>query len=537
MANDRIAMLKLRRMLQLLAANQSLNSICSELHMSKRTVHCYKQAAQSTGKALPDLLLLTDDQLLSLLQPPSPVPVADTRKAVLDGLLKDYLSELKRPYVTVQTLWEEYIVTHPGGYQYTQFKKYLLDCKKRHEYAYHNVYAPGYELQTDLAGDRLFLTDRRTHVRTPVVVLCCIFPYSGYAFVIALMNATMENFFYGLSKAFSCFGGVPETVKTDNMKQWVRKTSPYEPAFTQATEEWCLHYDVHPEVTRVGKPTDKGSIEGFVNKMYQFIYARIRDEVFDTLDRLNNRIYELMDEFNCRGIQKKGVSRFDLFNQEEKPLLKPLPQEPYRFRYRKFFTVSSSYHVSVGSERHSYSIPYEYVSQKARVVWDMETVEIYVSGKRVVTHQRNFAPHGYTTIDEHMPANHLAYKRSKEYNAAAIHRRAMLIGVRTTEAIDRILSSRNFPQQSYKACQGVFSLASRYGEKRMETACGYILSQTSSINYTMIRNVLVKNLDKEAGETGSGTTAVKLTNEEVRGAGEYTNRITGLLPEIQFYDN
>jgi len=238
-----------------------------------------------------------------------------------------------------------------------------------------------------------------------------------------------------------------------------------------------------------------------------------------------------MDEFNCRGIQKKGLSRYDLFHQEEKPLLRSLPEEPYRFRYRKDFTVSSSYHVPVGSEMHSYSIPYEYVSQKARAVWDMETVEIYVSNKRVAIHKRNFAPYGYTTQDEHMPANHLAYKRGKEYNAAAIHRRAMLIGDKTTKAIDRILCSRNFPQQSYKACQGVFSLASRYGEKRMEAACSYILSQTSSINYTMIRNVLVKSLDKTADEASGTITTVTLTGDEVRGSGEYTNRIMSSLSE------
>jgi hypothetical protein len=174
---------------------------------------------------------------------------------------------------------------------------------------------------------------------------------------------------------------------------------------------------------------------------------------------------------------------------------------------------------------HSYSIPHEYVSQKARAVWDMETVEIYVSNKRVAIHKRSFVAYGYTTQDEHMPANHLAYKRSKEYNAAAIHRKALLIGNKTTEAIDLILSSRNFPQQSYKACQGVFSLASRYGDIRVENACNYILSQTSTINYTMIRNVLVKNMDKAAREASEEMATVTLAGDEVRGANEYTNRI------------
>ena len=45
MANDKITMLKLKRMLQLLDAGKSLNEICRDLHMSKRTVHNYKQRA------------------------------------------------------------------------------------------------------------------------------------------------------------------------------------------------------------------------------------------------------------------------------------------------------------------------------------------------------------------------------------------------------------------------------------------------------------------------------------------------------------
>ena len=42
MANDKITMLKLKRMLQLLDAGKSMNEICRDLHMSKRTVHNYK---------------------------------------------------------------------------------------------------------------------------------------------------------------------------------------------------------------------------------------------------------------------------------------------------------------------------------------------------------------------------------------------------------------------------------------------------------------------------------------------------------------
>ena len=48
MANDRITMIKLKRMLQLLDAGKSMNEICRELSMSKRTVHSYKQRVLAT---------------------------------------------------------------------------------------------------------------------------------------------------------------------------------------------------------------------------------------------------------------------------------------------------------------------------------------------------------------------------------------------------------------------------------------------------------------------------------------------------------
>jgi transposase len=523
MPNLKITMLKLKRMLQMLAAGLSFKLICKDLHMSKRTLSTYKQAAVSTGRPLIELSRLDDDQLSALLFPATCVYEADSRQGVLASLKDYYLGELNRPHVTVQLLWEEYIAKHPDGYKYTQFKKHILDYKKSREYSYHNVYSPGYEWQIDFAGDKLYLTDSKLNVITAVVLLCCTLPYSDLSFAIALPDAKMEHLFYGLSRALEYIGGVPHTVKADNMKQWVKKVSRYEPLLTESTGQWCLHYNTQPITARVGRPRDKGAVEGFVSRLYQFIYARIRDEVFGELDSLNNRIYGLIDEFNSRDMKQKGVSRFDVFYNEEQAHLQPLPGEPYRFRYRKEFSVSSSYHVSVGSEKNSYSIPHEYVSRPARVVWDMETVEIYVSDKRVAIHPRRFNKNGYTTLDEHMPPAHLAYKRRREYNAAAIRKRASLIGTKTVEAIDRILSSRNYPQQSYNSCHGVFSLAAKYGENRMEAACEYILSKTDSISYAMLRNVLERQIDRAAIEGSNQVLSTLPHNEDVRGADEYAN--------------
>jgi len=521
MANDKITMLKLRRMLQLLAAGESMNMICSELRMSKRTVNKYKQQAIQTGLHFDDLLRFGETDLTLLLQPPSKVPQPDPRKGMLDKEMEDYLRELKRPHVTIQLLWEEYITKSPQGYQYTQFKKHLRDYQKSHEYSFHNTYIPGQEWQIDFAGDKLYLTSKKTGLCTAVVLLCCILPYSGYAFAIALINGAMEQLFYGLGKGLSYLGAVPGIAKSDNMAQWVKKSSRYEPKFTDATDAWSLHYNIMPDVCRVRKPRDKGPVEGLVNKLYQYIYARIRNEEFNTIEQLNHRIYELLEEFNSKDIKRKGVSRLDTYLFEEKPLMGELPPTPYCFRYQKDFTVSSNYHVLVGSEQHSYSIPYQYVAQKARVLWDMETVEIYVGSERVTVHRRSFIPNGYSTEEGHMPPNHVAYKRSKEYNAAAMQKRALLIGHATKWAVDSLLASRIFPQQSYRTCQGIFSMASKYGEQRVENACLFIQSKQVSFTLTMLKNILGKNLDLAVADMN--VICSTPTNMDVRGAEQYAN--------------
>ena len=237
MANDKITMLKLKRMLQLLDAGKSMNDICRDLHMSKRTVHNYKQRVTSSNVPLAELRRLDDKQLNQLLQPQSPVPKPDERKEALDKELSNYLKEWNKPYVSILLLWEEYRKAYPNGYQYTQFKKYLNEYKKSHEYSYHNVYIPGEEMQIDYAGDKLYIRDKSSGIWVEVVVLCCVMPYSSKAFAMGAFDSTQENLFHCLSRCMSYFGRVPKVAKSDNMVQWVKHGSQYERPFTESTDE------------------------------------------------------------------------------------------------------------------------------------------------------------------------------------------------------------------------------------------------------------------------------------------------------------
>ncbi|NYI50669.1 hypothetical protein [Macellibacteroides fermentans] len=79
-----------------------------------------------------------------------------------------------------------------------QIKPFLFDFTSGPGFGEYYTYSPGFESQADFAGDILYITDKKTCIKTAVVVLCCILPCSSLSFVMALVNATKEHFYYGL---------------------------------------------------------------------------------------------------------------------------------------------------------------------------------------------------------------------------------------------------------------------------------------------------------------------------------------------------
>ena len=95
---------------------------------------------------------------------------------------------------------------------------------------------------------------------------------------------------------------------------------------------------------------------------YPWITAALRNEQFFSLPELNAAIRRKLDDFSHRPFQKKEGSRYELFRNEELPLLAKLPTTPYELAEWKAATVQFNYHISV--EGMQYSVPYEYIKQK-----------------------------------------------------------------------------------------------------------------------------------------------------------------------------
>lgn len=515
-------MQKLRQILLLLSNGSSQKRICGEVHCSKRTVSEYNKIAQTTRMSYEELLAMTDSELLTIFKPSKDDTPTDGRKEELDRLMPEIAKLLERKHATIQFVYEDfYQKVAPDGYRYSQFKKHLREYREKNDYSYHNEYDPGKEWQIDFAGDALYLTDYKTNARQKLVVLVCVMPYSNFVWMSAMPNATTEWFFHGLNEGLCYMDALPQVAKSDNMKQWVSKSDRYSLTFSAASREWAIFYGIEPTACRVRKPRDKGPVESAVNQLYRYVYARLEGETYYTLSSLNDRIIELLDEYNNRPY--KGSSRRAIFEQYEKPQMRQLPEQMYRVMLRKEVKLSGTYHVCVGKERHFYSVPYTYVGQIVRVMWDAATVEVFSGTELLCMHQRSLVPYGYSTEKAHMPERHTAYEQRKEVNAAKIIEWGARIGSGVEWAVSNILERTTFPQQAYGKCNALLGLAKKYGRNRLNHACQLMQEQTGISSYKALCNMLENNRDIETGSDVSVTPF----NDDVRGAQAYASVIMG----------
>ena len=518
MANVKTTMTDIRVIIREFSRGTSLREIERKLKISRTSLRNYRDRAESSGISMIDLLKLNDAELQALMHKKEGHRTRDVaRYAFMQENVEEYAREMRRKHMTYEILYEDYLKTTDSPYGYTQFKAIIQEYEKNHDYKYHNTYEPGREMQFDFAGDNLWIINKDTGESIRAIVLVCILPYSMLSYVTALPSSKMEFLFQALSRAVTYFGGVAEISKTDNMRQWIKKTDRYEPTLNDAASQWCLHYGTELDECRSAKPRDKGPAESLVNQAYRYYYSRLCRETFFSYNELNERLDELNDMFNNKSRKNKSCSRREQYEKEERRFMLPLPPKAFLLKYTKDIKINSTYHFQV-DKNHFYSIPYQYIGQKAKVIYDTETVEVWIGLERIAVHDRKHND-GYSTIESHMPERHIAYKRSKEFNAAYFLAKASQIGPHTHECIDNILRSAIFIQQAYRSCQGVLSLALRYNSNRLESACKRIEPKTAA-NYKRIESILKNNLDNIPLEKPDCISYIPY-NENVRGASAY----------------
>ena len=176
---------------------------------------------------------------------------------------------------------------------------------------------------------------------------------------------------------YEYFGGVTRILVPDNTTTAVIHNNDwYNQELNTIYHEMAEHYNTAIIPARVRAPKDKPNAEGSVGVISTWITAALRNEQFFSLAELNKAIRRKLEEFVNRPFQKKEGTRYEIFRDEELPLLAKLPATPYELAEWKKATVQFNYHISVDGML--YSVPYEYIKRKVDVRVTDTIIEIFL---------------------------------------------------------------------------------------------------------------------------------------------------------------
>ena len=486
-------------------AKLSHQQIAAALSISKGAVTKYVGLAAAAGldwAAVQDIDEATLERCL-LVAPERP----------RDHVQPDYgrlHQELRRKGMTLMLLWEEHRADYADRhtYAYSQFCENYRRFARQLKRSMRQVHRAGEKLFIDYAGPTIGLTDgSRAHIFVAALGA------SSYTYACATPRETMADWLESTARALSFYGGVPQLIVPDNAKAMIAQANRYEPRSNDTVLDFARHYGTSILPARPYHPQDKAKAESAVQIVERWIMARLRHQQFGSVHEVNAAIAPLLTRLNEKPFQKLPGSRASSFIELDAPALLPLPLQRYEMAYFKTVKVHIDYHVEV--ERHRYSVPHALVGQVLEARMTTAVVEFMHRGQRVASHPRNSLQGGFTTIAAHMPAAHRAHLA---WTPQRLIHWAQGIGPATAEAVTRLMAENRHPEQGYRACLGLLSLARRYGKPRLEAACALAL-QIGACRYRHVRDILANKRDQATPPSAGDW--VSPNHAHLRGPGYY----------------
>jgi transposase len=466
---------------------RSKKSIVRDLGVSKNTVRRYMQLAQGSGCSIEDLLKMDDKSLESILC--REVIVERSHADSLYELFPWIREELRRTGVNRWVLWGEYRQRYPEGYSYSQFCWHYQQWLQQQNVSMIMPHEPGDKVYIDFAGKKLRYHDHETEQDVEVEFFAGILGYSQLSFACVVPSQNTEDFLHGCRKMLDYIGGCPKAIVPDNLKSGVTRASRYEPEVSQSFSDFCNHYGMAVLPTRVAKPKDKPLVEGLVRILYSRIYAPLRDRTFYSLNEINYAIAELLEVHNLMSFTNKTGSRRKLFDEQEKALLLPLPDNAFEVKHYRIVTVQKISHVCLSEDKHYYSVPMRYIGKKVNLIYSSADVSVFCDGQQIAFHKRNRKPHGYTTNPDHVPSQHQYMYGLKPEQfidwGKSIHDDV-------AKYVTLLIKSKKHPEQAYKSCQGIQSLTRKESKEKLIAACQQGL-ELKVYNYMFIKRVMENN--------------------------------------------
>jgi transposase len=170
--------------------------------------------------------------------------------------------------------------------------------------------------------------------------------------------------------AFRRLGGAPRVTVHDNLREGVLAPDIYDPRLNPLYRDVLAHYGAIALPCRVRDPDRKGKVESGIGHTQKML-AGLRFESAEDAQRHLDHWEERWADTRIHGTTKRQVAAMFV---EEKPLLAPLPIEPFRYYRFGQRTVHLDGHVEIDGAY--YSAPPGNIGRRLHVQFDDRRVRL-----------------------------------------------------------------------------------------------------------------------------------------------------------------
>jgi transposase len=505
-------MRRIRQVLQLhFGARASSRVIARELGVGRTTVQDYLARAATAGLGWPLAPELTDEALEQLLFPAPSNKLGARRHPEPDWA--SLVREMKRPGVSLSILWDEYNGVHPQGYAYSRFCELYRAFERRLSPTMRQTHLAGHKAFVDYSGKKVPIADPLTGEVRMAEIFVAVLGASHLTYAEATWTQTLPDWIGAHVRMFRFYGAAPRLLVPDNLRSAVNKASFYDLELNRSYAAMAAHYNVGVLPARPKKPRDKAAVEAGVRFAQSYILGRLRHVTFFSLAECNAGITAALERMNGREMRRLGVSRRQLFETIERPVMQPLPEQDYEYAEWRLARVGIDYHVEV--QGFFYSVPHVLIRGQVDIRATARTIEVFHRGKRVAAHARRYGGPRHGTQPEHMPS---AHRRYGEWTPERLQRQARTIGPNTEGLIIAVMARRPHPEQGFRTCLGVLRLFRGIDPARAETVSQRAV-EIGALTYASIASILKHRLDRSAPPQAVDGTPLLHTN--IRGPRYY----------------
>jgi transposase len=404
-------------------------------------------------------------------------------------------------------IYQDLVEDFGFAYKYNSVKRFVRGLRKKDPKQFDRLeYLPGEEAQVDYGQGAKTLHPSGKYRRPRLFIMTL--KYSRRAFRKVVWKSSRQVWAKLHEEAFRYFGGCPQYVVLDNLKEGVIKADIYEPELNPVYAAMLEHYGVAADPARVGDPNRKGTVENAIQHTQD---TALKGRKFELIEEQNEFLMNWEQRWAAQRIHGRMKRQVAEMFMEEKPYLRSLPLSSFNYFTQENRTVWDDGTIQVGQCYYS-ALPARLYQKVIVRIYEYEIEIIDPKTMLVIRrHIKSFQP-GFVQMEE----GDRIFNPSRQTNA--LFSKAEKIGPETKKLCKLLFEEHGRCGQ--RRMQGIVNLVRRFEAHYIEQAAK-TANRKGLRSCKSIRKLVENIAQKSKGEAKEGFGVVTQDHPLIRPPCDY----------------